>query len=157
MSLAATAYGETGQQQHEGRADQTEGKGEEHHRSGTVMTGRMSVSKLTGRSEARSEARSLKSSGSRHQQDTTTTTGRLYRRAPSSRKEATELGPGMWYVWDAKRKSGSMRRGYKSTRRVEGFKNRFSTTAVADFGQKSYSASYLLKTPVHGRRKTMLR
>ena len=163
MSLAAAAaYEEAGQQRQEGRADQIEEEGEEHHCSGTVMTGRMSVSKLTGRSEARSEARSdarsRKSSGSRHQQDTTTTTtGRLYRRAPSSRKEATELGPGMWYVWDAKRKSGSMRRGYKSTRRVEGFKNRFSTTAVADFGQKSYSASYLLKTPVHGRRKTMLR
>jgi len=83
-------------------------------------------------------------------------TGNLYRRAPSSRGgsfDPQSLGSGLWYVWDPKRKRGTMR-GYKSLPRNAGFKSNFTTTTKSNFGRANNTK---LSSPKFGRKKSCLR
>ena len=94
------------------------------------------VSQLTGRRRSIATSQQDQPKPQIHSEKNT---GRnLYRRAPASSSRHTShgatnsLGSGLWYVWDPKRKRGTMR-GYTSSPRNAGFKDRFRTTNSADF------------------------
>ena len=153
-NFASTAYASQEQPTQQTPQQEQQHKGSDEAaapRFGANANAVVSVSTLSVRGGSTSQRKQLVSRQS---------TGNLYRRAPSSRGgsfDPQSLGSGLWYVWDPKRKRGTMR-GYKSLPRNAGFKSNFTTTSKSNFGRANkLQYNTKLSSPKFGRKKSCLR